>query len=61
MVYNSKLTREWFLQEDAASSTAALESIIIKGVIKGKEMRGILTCNTANAFIQVGVTASKET
>jgi hypothetical protein len=40
MVYNGKPTREWLSCEDAASPTAALESIIITGVIKVKEERG---------------------
>jgi hypothetical protein len=36
MVYNGKPTREWLLREDAASPMAALESIIITGVIEAK-------------------------
>jgi hypothetical protein len=52
MVYNGKPTREWLLQEDAASPTAALESIMITGVIKAKEERDIMTCDIPNAFIQ---------
>jgi hypothetical protein len=45
-------TREWLSQEDAASPTAAVESIMITGVIKAKEERDILNCNIPNAFIQ---------
>jgi hypothetical protein len=42
MVYNSKPTREWLSRKDAAtSSTAALESIMITGVINEKEERDI--------------------
>jgi hypothetical protein len=52
MVYNGKPTREWLSQEDAASPTAALESILITGVIKAKEERDVMTCNIPNAFIQ---------
>jgi hypothetical protein len=52
MVYNSKPTREWLSQEDGASPTAALESILITGVIKAKEERDGMTCDIPNAFIQ---------
>jgi hypothetical protein len=52
MVYNRKPTREWLLREDAASPTAALESIMITGVIKAKEQRDDMTCDIPNAFIQ---------
>jgi hypothetical protein len=40
------------LREDAASPTAALESIMITGVIEAKEERDIMTCDIPNAFIQ---------
>jgi hypothetical protein len=52
MVYNRKPTREWLWREDAASPTAALESIMITGVIKAKEQRDVMTCDIPNAFIQ---------
>jgi hypothetical protein len=52
MVYNQKPTREWLSQEDAASPTAALESILMSGVIKAKEERDVMTCSIPNAFIQ---------
>ena len=52
MVYNGKPTREWLSREDAASPTAALESIMITGVIEAKEERDIMTCDIPNAFIQ---------
>jgi hypothetical protein len=53
MVYNGKPTREWLSEEDAASSTAALERILITGVIKAKEERDVMTCDILpNAFIQ---------
>jgi hypothetical protein len=52
MVYNGKPTREWLLREDAASPTAALESIMITGVIEAKEQRDFMTCDIPNAFIQ---------
>jgi hypothetical protein len=52
MVYNGKPTREWLSQEDAAGPTAALESILITGVIEAKEERDGMTCNIPNIFIQ---------
>jgi hypothetical protein len=52
MAYNGKPTREWLSREDAASPAAALESIMITGVIKAKEERDVMTCDIPNAFIQ---------
>ena len=52
MVYNGKPTREWLSREDAASPTAALESIMLTAVIDAKEERNIMTCDIPNAFIQ---------
>jgi hypothetical protein len=52
MVYKGKPTREWLFQEDAASPTAALESILITGVIEANEERDVMTCNIPNVFIQ---------
>jgi hypothetical protein len=52
MVYAGKPTREWLSHEDAASPTAALESIMITGVIEAKEGRDMMTCNIPNSFIQ---------
>jgi hypothetical protein len=52
MVYKGNPTREWLSQEDAAIPTAALESILITGVIEAKEERDVMTCNIPNAFIQ---------
>ncbi len=52
MVYNGKPTREWLSREDSASPTAALESIMLIGVIDANEGRDVMTCNIPNAFIQ---------
>jgi hypothetical protein len=52
MVYNRKPAREWLSREDAASPTAALESILITGVIKAKEGIDVMTCDIPHAFIQ---------
>ena len=52
LVYNGKPTREWLSREDAASPTAALESIMITGVIEAKEERDVMSNDIPNAFIQ---------
>jgi hypothetical protein len=52
MVYNGKPTREWLSQEDPASPAAALESIMIAGVIEAKEERDVIMYGIPNAFIQ---------
>ena len=39
-------------RDNAASPTAALESIMITGVIEAKEERDIMTCDIPNEFIQ---------
>ena len=52
MVYNGKPSREWLTREDAASPTASLESIMIKGVIDAKEERDVMTADVPDAFIQ---------
>jgi hypothetical protein len=52
MVYNGKPTREWLLCKDAARPMAALESIMITGVIEAKEERDVMTYNIPNTFIQ---------
>jgi hypothetical protein len=53
MVYNGKPTREWLSQEDAASPTAAFESILITGVTEAKEERDVMTCGTPNTYTSV--------
>jgi hypothetical protein len=56
MASNGKPAREWLSREDAASPTAALESIIITGVIEAKEERDVMKCDIPNAFIQALLT-----
>ena len=51
-VFNQKPTREWLSREDSASSTAALEGIILIAVIDATEHCNVMTCNIPNAFIQ---------
>jgi hypothetical protein len=52
VVYHGKPTREWLSREEAASPTAALESILITGVIETKEERVVMICDIPNALIQ---------
>ena len=51
-VYDGSRTREWLNKEDTASPTAAIESILLTGVIDAHEGRDVMTANVANAFIQ---------
>jgi hypothetical protein len=46
------LQENGYREKDAASPTAALESIMITGVIEAKEERDVMTCDIPNAFIQ---------
>ena len=59
MVYNGKPTREWLSRDDAASPTAALESIMLTGVIDAKECRDVMTADIPNAFIQTPLPETK--
>jgi hypothetical protein len=52
MVYNGRPTREWISREDSSSPTAALESIMLTGVIDAHEGRDIMTCDIPNVCIQ---------
>jgi hypothetical protein len=52
MVYNGRPTREWLSREDSSSPTAALESIILTGVIDAHKGHDVMTCDIPNAFIQ---------
>ena len=51
-VYNGKPTREWLSREEAASPTAAVESIFMTGVVDAKEGRDTMSADIPNAFIQ---------
>ena len=55
MVYNGKPTREWLSREDAASLTAALESIMITAVINAHEERDVMCVDIPNTFIQTAM------
>ena len=52
LVYNGKPTREWLSRDDAASPTAALESIMLTGIVDAKERRDTMSADIPNAFIQ---------
>jgi hypothetical protein len=52
MVYNGRPTKEWISREDSSSPTAALESIMLTGVIDAHEGHDVMACNIPNAFIQ---------
>ena len=52
MVANGAPTREWLSNEDSASPTASVESILLTGVIEAHEGRNVLTLDVPNAFIQ---------
>jgi Reverse transcriptase (RNA-dependent DNA polymerase) len=60
MVYNGKPTREWLSRDDAASPTAATESILITGVVDAREKRDIMTNDVPNAFIQATMPTIKQ-
>jgi hypothetical protein len=59
-VYNGKPTCKWLSKEDAASPTAALESIFLTGVIDADEERDIMTSDIPNAFIQAPMPTGEE-
>jgi hypothetical protein len=55
MVYNGRPTREWISREDSSSPTAALESIMLTGVIDAHEGCDVMTCDIPNAFFQASM------
>jgi hypothetical protein len=50
-----KDSKEYVGRDEAASPTAAIDSIIITSVIDAKEGRDIMTVDIPNAFVQIGV------
>ena len=60
MVYNGKPTRKWLSREDAASPTAALESILLTSIIDAKEGRDVMSADVPNAFVQTPMPPTKE-
>ena len=60
MVYNGKPTREWLSREDAASPTAALESILLTATIDAKEHRDVMTADVPSAYIQCPIPEGKK-
>ena len=55
MVFNGKPTRQWLDKEDAASPTAATESILLTAAIDAHEGRDVMTADVPNAFIQAEI------
>jgi hypothetical protein len=51
MVYNGRPTRLWPSRENSSSPTAALESIMLTGVIDAHEESNVMMCDILNAFI----------
>ena len=44
-MYNGSKTRDWVSQEEAASPTMAMESILLTSVIDAKEQQDVMTAN----------------
>jgi len=55
MVYNGKPTRNWILQEDSSSPTAAFESVMLMAVIEAHKHRDVMCADLPNAFIQAEI------
>ena len=60
LVYDGKPTRDWLSREDAASPTAAIESILLTAVIDAKEERDNMSADIPNTFIQTKLPEGKE-
>ncbi len=52
---NGSIQREYVSRDDAASPTAATESIFITGIIDAKEERDVMTADIPNAFVQTEI------
>jgi hypothetical protein len=52
---NGSTQRSYIPKEEAASPTAATESIIITGVIEAKQNRDVMTLDIPNAFVQTSI------
>ena len=57
---NGSTQRTYILREEAASPTAATESVMITGVVEAKQQRYLITLDTPNAFVQTPVPQGKE-
>ena len=57
---NGSAQREWMDKVDAASPTAAIESIFLTAVAEAKEGRKAITVDTPNAFTQTDVGNDKD-
>ena len=59
-VANGSVQRGWMTKEEAASPTAAVESILMTAVIDAKEGRCVATVDIPNAFIQTPIGNDKD-
>ena len=57
---NGSVQRAWMHKDDAASPTAAVESILLTSVIDAYEGRKIISVDIPNAFIQTPVDGDKD-
>jgi hypothetical protein len=57
---NGSVQRQWMHKDDAASPTAAIESILLTAVIDAFEDRAVATVDIPNAFIQTNVGNDKD-
>ena len=57
---NGSTQREYISKEEAASPTAATESIMITGVIDAKQNRNVMTLDIPNAFVQTSIPQGEE-
>eukprot|EP00957_Ditylum_brightwellii_P084492 6425192-Ditylum_brightwellii.AAC.2 len=57
---NGSTQRSYILGEEAASPTAATESVLITGVIETKQQKEIITLDVPNAFVQTPMPQGKD-
>ena len=56
---NASTQRDYIDREDAASPTAATDSILITGTIDAKQERDVMTADIPNAFVQTDIDEKK--
>ena len=57
---NGSTQRTYISREEAASPTAATESVVITGVVEAKQQRHVITLDIPNAFVQTPVPQGKD-
>jgi hypothetical protein len=60
MVANGKPSREWLHQDDSASPTASLESLLLTAIVDAHEGRDVMSGDVPNAFIQTEMPPTDE-